>query len=405
MGLTRIGVKNFRCIQDMELDLPPLTVVIGPNGAGKTTFLHCLRMLGRLASGRLNESFTEYGGFDASFFWNSDERFMGFDTAAEADGAFLEYSILLRREGTAYYVPIEQVKRKASRHNDSQKPREAFVLPLQIPPGQTPIAQKTAEPGYLMATSELEGWLCAGDGKVGPLPRGKQTEALITSVARQNSEITLLVDTLHRISHWNVIALSLSEHLRRPQPLQPAEIPSPTGDNLLSVLYGLKTQKRHVYQELQESLQVAFPELEAIELPLAGKGFASLNWHQKGLDKPLDAQQLSDGTLRLLWLTTLLFTVPDDGVVLIDEPEISLHPQWLMFLVSLLRQTSARTQIVVATHSDQLIRWLEPHELLVADIEDGRSTFRWGSEMNLDEWLKDYTLDRLWHMGELGGRR
>ena len=105
--------------------------------------------------------------------------------------------------------------------------------------------------------------------------------------------------------------------------------------------------------------------------------------------------------------TDLRFTQKGDViyVILLDEPEISLHPQWLMLLVSLMRQTTVRAQVIVATQSAQLIRWVEPEELIVVDNEDGVSRFQKGDDMDLGEWLKEYTLDQLWVMGELGGRR
>jgi predicted ATPase len=89
-----------------------------------------------------------------------------------------------------------------------------------------------------------------------------------------------------------------------------------------------------------------------------------------------------------------------------DEPEMSLHPQWIQLVVSLLRQTSARTTVLVATQSSDFIRWLEPSELVIADLGEQGTTFAWAdAHRNLDEWLRDFTLSELWTMGELGGRR
>lgn len=124
------------------------------------------------------------------------------------------------------------------------------------------------------------------------------------------------------------------------------------------------------------------------------------------MKKELWPNQLSDGTIRLLWLFTILLTVPDDGIVLIDEPEISLHPQWLMLLVSVMRKTAARTNVIVATQSAEFVRWVQPEELIIADLDEQGATFRRASDRkDLNEWLKDFSLSELWAMGELGGRR
>ncbi len=115
--------------------------------------------------------------------------------------------------------------------------------------------------------------------------------------------------------------------------------------------------------------------------------------------------QLSEGTLRFLWLATLLQSPGLTALTLLDEPEVSLHPALLNLLVDLFREASRRTQLVVATHSDTLIRFLNPDEVVVIDSdENGMSTLTWADSLDLDEWLKDYSLDELWRNGRIGAR-
>jgi predicted ATPase len=90
---------------------------------------------------------------------------------------------------------------------------------------------------------------------------------------------------------------------------------------------------------------------------------------------------------------------------LLDEPEVSLHPELLGLLADLLREASNRTQLIVATHSDRLIRFLQPNEILIMDsTDDGMTTLKWANELDLEKWLKDYSLDELWSSGRLGAR-
>ena len=90
---------------------------------------------------------------------------------------------------------------------------------------------------------------------------------------------------------------------------------------------------------------------------------------------------------------------------MIDEPEISLHPEMLSLLADLMREASKRTQVIVATHSDRFIRFLEPHEVVVMDVCDNGSTqARWANSLELDTWLAEYSLDEVWRMGRMGGR-
>jgi predicted ATPase len=82
-----------------------------------------------------------------------------------------------------------------------------------------------------------------------------------------------------------------------------------------------------------------------------------------------------------------------------------LHPELLSILAELLREASQRSQILVATHSDRLVRFLSPKEVIVADLtEEGLTKLTWADSLDLEKWLDEYTLDQVWEMGRLGGR-
>ena len=104
------------------------------------------------------------------------------------------------------------------------------------------------------------------------------------------------------------------------------------------------------------------------------------------------------------WLVTLLQSPDLTAVTLIDEPEVSLHPELLRLLADLMREAAKRTQLIVATHSDRLIRFLHPEEVLVCNAEDGLTTMNWGDSFDLEQWLEDYSLDQIWAMNLIGGR-
>jgi predicted ATPase len=130
-----------------------------------------------------------------------------------------------------------------------------------------------------------------------------------------------------------------------------------------------------------------------------------MTWKDSCFGKPLYMNELSEGTLRFLWLVSLLLSPSLSTVTMIDEPEVSLHPELLSLLADLMREASARTQLIVATHSDRLVRFLEPKEVLVMDSdEEGLTTATWADHLDLDKWMADYTLDEVWRMGSMGGR-
>ena len=134
-------------------------------------------------------------------------------------------------------------------------------------------------------------------------------------------------------------------------------------------------------------------------------GTIALAWRETDFSQPLYLHQLSEGTLRFLCLATLLQSPGLTALTLLDEPEVSLHPELLGLLADLLREASNRTQLIVATHSDRLIRFLQPDEILIMDsTDDGMTTLKWANQLDLEKWLKDYSLDELWSNGRLGAR-
>jgi predicted ATPase len=187
--------------------------------------------------------------------------------------------------------------------------------------------------------------------------------------------------------------------------MRPAALPGRNGEELVTCLFYLRETERDRFEAVEDALRVAFPRFERLDFPPVAAGTLALAWREEGFSQPLYLHQLSEGTLRFLWLATLLQSPGLTALTLLDEPEVSLHPELLNQLADLLREASKRTQLVVATHSDRLIRFLSPDEVVVVDsTDDGMSTLTWADRLDLDKWLEDYTLDELWSSGRLGAR-
>lgn len=387
MRITHIRAKQFLNLREVDLELRPFSVLIGPNGAGKSTLLDLLHRFQGIDNADLFPSyFSQWGGYEATLFYGAANKVMQLGFSAGNTDVRLDYDIEFLGEGPqGCYV------------------RSETLIKTMLEGGQKEVLLRRQ------------------DSSVSLRPN-KDVEVQISQIGH-NSELSLIGER-HSFSHlpevqgiftatknttlWSVYKFQPTNQVRGPQQLQPAKVPSADGNNLLSVLYYLKTERRDVYRSLVECLQLAVPELEELDFPVAGAGYIYLTWKQRNYARTFDPNQLSDGTLRLLWLFTVLFTVPENGLVLIDEPELSLHPQWLQLVVSMLRKTSARTTVMVATQSAELIKWVEPNELLIADIDadEGGTKLTWADKHeNIDAWLKDFTLSELWTMGELGGRR
>lgn len=132
-----------------------------------------------------------------------------------------------------------------------------------------------------------------------------------------------------------------------------------------------------------------------------------LEWLETGdPDTPRGPLQLSDGTLRFICLVTLLLQPrrlqPD--TIIVDEPELGLHPYALATLGALLRQASENKQIIVSTQSVELVNQLSPEDIIVVERQEGASEFRRLVPQHLEQWLNDYALGELWKMNVIGGR-
>jgi len=158
-----------------------------------------------------------------------------------------------------------------------------------------------------------------------------------------------------------------------------------------------------MFDLLESVLRTAYPGFEWVGTRAVARGLAMLVWRERGAE--FDAGELSEGTLRFVWLASLLLTSRMPPLILIDEPEVSLHPDLQHALADLLMHASGRTQLVVATQSPELVSWLEPKHLVVLESDDeGWTLARSGEALNVDDWLEDYALGQLWTKGVLGGR-
>ena len=230
-------------------------------------------------------------------------------------------------------------------------------------------------------------------------------ESALSQVPKMFQEPETFRSRLASSTFYHVLNVGARAPVRLPQQMRPAALPGRDGEDLVACLYTLRESERDRFEAIEDSLRAAFPRFERLEFPPVAAGTIALAWRDERYTKPLYMHQLSEGTLRFLWLATLLQSPGLTALTLLDEPEVSLHPELLSILAELLREASARTQLVIATHSDRLIRFLRPEEVLCMDSdEEGSTQLTWGDELNLGAWLEDYSLDELWQMGQLGAK-
>jgi len=176
--------------------------------------------------------------------------------------------------------------------------------------------------------------------------------------------------------------------------------------NLAAFLYLLqKTSSTH-YEVIRDTIRLVAPFFDDFVLrPMPeNENKIRLEWREIGSDHPFLAHHLSDGTLRFICLATLLLQPKMPSTILIDEPELGLHPYAINVLASLMRSASKRSQLIVSTQSVTLVNQFEAEDLLVVDRKDHATTIERVDPERLTEWLEDYALGDLWEKNVLGGR-
>lgn len=360
-----IHIQGFRRLVDVGLILRPLMVVIGANGCGKTSLLEAWQLLAKSAEGKLGEAISSLGGLS---------EIATRSRVATKDPQRLSLKVNLAKplEGDANLRTVSEYS-------------------LQLVSDQFGFRIEQEKSNLNLGSADP----LDGIGLGGP----QQTR--LSQMRSGSDKCGILRDKLASVTYARPFDLT---RLRQPQSVRPATLPGEQGETLISCLYSLRETERDRFEVVEDTLRAAFPDFERLEFPSVAAGMLILGWKDRQFAQSIYMNQLSEGTLRFLWLTALLLSRDLPAVTLIDEPEVSLHPELLSLLVSLMREASQRTQLIVATHSDRLIQFLEPKEVLVADVEDGAAKFTWGDELDIEHWLENYTLDQLWQMGRLGGR-
>ena len=375
-GFSRISVEGYRRLRSVDVRLRPINVLIGANGVGKTSFLEVFRLMARAIDRKLQSSISELGGFRSILTADSHTSDLKIRIAAPAGQAIAEpptYNLQLTAERFGFIVSHETW---SSPHHD---PSNRSDEPPTLVRGQRD--ELVERLGYPMESVLAQGGAFAAGGHYW------------TQEFQGISDIYRPVD------------VSARAPIRTPQTISPARTPGLNGEDLVSCLYTIRETDNDRFQAIENALTVAFPTFDGLNFPAVAAGRITLGWRDRDFTRAFDISELSEGTLRFLWLTTLLQSPGLSQVTLIDEPEVSLHPEMLQLLTELMREASSRTQLIVGTHSDRFVRFLKPEEILACDYDQtGGFTTRWADELDLKDWLEDYTLDQLWGKGLLGGR-
>lgn len=364
--LDSITIKGFKSIASVEkLSLKPINIIIGPNGSGKSNFIGVFSFLHAIREGHLNDYVRKAGGA---------EQLLHFGSKVTKEIRIL---VSFYKEVNQYELTLKPTA------DDSLYPVNEWVYYWDK--SRYPKSQ------YNESLSAMENGREAGISN----PRLIKTPDWVR----------------HRLGRWRLYHVhdtSDSSPMRKTALLNDNAYLRPDGSNLPAFLYLLQQKHPTSYSLIRRTVQRVAPFFDDFQLspdPL-NEETIRLAWKHKNSDKYFGAAGLSDGTLRFIVLTTL-FLQPDNfipSVILVDEPELGLHPAAITMLASLVKQVSTKTQVILSTQSSLLLDHFQPEDVLVADCVNGATQFNRLDPDKLANWLEDYSLGQLWEKNELGGR-
>jgi predicted ATPase len=361
-ALDYIRIRGFKSIASIELTLGAINLVVGPNGSGKSNFIGVFSFLHAIREGHLHDYVIKAGGAD---------RVLHFGSKVTPQ---LEILISFERGKNQYEIQLSTTE------DDQLYPKSETVY--------------FWNKSYPQPYSESL--------------RAKGVEAGISD-SKQASKIGSYVrDHLNRWRLYHFHDTSAGSPMKRMADLHDNEYLRPDGSNLSAFLYFLREQHAESYGLIRRAVQRVAPFFDDFSLrpQRLNQDKIQLEWRHKGTEAYFAASSLSDGTLRFIGLATL-FLQPQalrPSVILVDEPELGLHPYAITFLASLVKQASIGTQIILSTQSPLLLDHFQPEDVLVADRVDGSTQLTRLESARLEKWLERYSLGQLWEKNELGGR-
>ena len=368
-----VRIRGFRSLADVKLsELPRAAVLIGANGSGKSNFVRFFEMLTwMLGARRLGEFIERQGGADDQLFGGNRRtpRLEAEVGLLRSDRGWHDYRFALTHAHPDRFFFTEECFR-FKRHDSLQ---------------------------------EAE-WVYLDSG---------QREARIIEAAHARDEFHvntvtagLIVDLLRNCAVYQFHDTSDSSNFKQRWDVEDNNYLRNHGGNLAAVLYRLEREDVRRYEVICRHIGRILPGFDRFVLE-ESYGKVLLRWQAKGTDKTFGAHLTSDGSLRFFALVTLLNLPPEmlPGVLLLDEPELGLHPAAISLVGGMIKALAEERQVIVATQSPLLVDAFDLDEIFVLDLRDGRTEICKLDPDKYQQWLDDsFTPGQLWQKNLLGGR-
>jgi predicted ATPase len=363
-AIDSVTVTGFKSIASLKVELRPINVLIGANGTGKSNFIGTFSFLHEIREGRLQNYVRNLGGA---------EQLLHFGSKVTPQ---IKIHISFAQQLNQYELVLRPTQ------DDSLYPLDEQI--------------------YYWVKEEYRNPLIRS---ISPRDNGREAGISDPRAIRMTDWIRHRLALL-RIYH--VHDTSVSSPMRKTAQLNDNALLRPDGANLAAFLYLLREKYPDSYRLIRDAFQRVAPFFDDFVLrpdPL-NEETIRLAWKHKNSDQYFGVSALSDGSLRFIVLATL-FLQPDrflPSAIVVDEPELGLHPYAIALLSSLVKQASVKTQVILSTQSSLLLDHFEPEDVLVAERAGGGTQLMRLESSRLESWLQDYSLGQLWEKNELGGR-
>ena len=386
MRLLEVGMKNYKSLRDVTFKPGDLSVLIGPNGAGKSNLCDALDFIGEIYRFGLDDAIAGRGGFERIRFRDNDISGAELSLSIQASLSAIDLKPAWKRR-TDHPVPAEVlIRHELSIRGQSQ---DGHIDPYQIAGESISYdvrPRSTSKPKPLLSLSRLG---------------SDQTQVSVSAFARESLPMLaeLSDDRLHDLLRATISAgptrslASVAEslilpivpiaatlgtitlHQLAPSPLRAHDVPRPNprlhrdGSNVASVVAWLKTQEPRLFSTVLNTVSTVMPTLDDIDVVHTSLKGLQLSFQEAGFEHSWRAEEVSDGTLRTLGLMVALID-PNTHVVVIEEPENSLHSWAIWQFMDACREAVKTKQVILTTHSPALIDQLHPENVWIVSKHD-----------------------------------
>ena len=367
-ALEKISIKGFKSIKELvDFELSSLNVFIGANGAGKSNLIEFFLFVKKSIDATLLEFVLENGRLN-HFLFNGRKTTEKIQTELIFEEYFYSFDVveILNPEGGCL-TKNQAVGKIAS----------------------------TVKPALMNGMKSMATILNLSES---------------ANIPPELNEFHEIYKILHPIvKAWQMFHLndtSKTAKIRHTESVMDDEYLRGDAANLAPFLLKLKNHYPVAYKEIIDSIRLVMPYFNDFQLDIKdfGKGKElNLAWTQKGSDYPLSPFHLSDGSIRFIALATALLQPEPPSTIIIDEPELGLHPEAIHVLAELIKDASNRTQVIVATQSPILIDNFGVKDIVVVNRKNGASTFSRLNENDFKVWLEDYSVGELWTKNVIAG--